>query len=103
MEEELEEQEDDIWIKTFSIKIAKYFSYDPSFNSVFSINDLLKIKDGAYVINLYNKKLKEPIEFYYLLTKMYLYTFLDSFGIECIPQEVLEKSKINQLLTIYLE
>ena len=63
MEEELEEQEDDIWIKTLvllhpltNIKIVKYFNYKPSFNGVFSRNILARIKDGAYVINLDEKK-----------------------------------------------
>ena len=29
--------------------------------------------------------------------------YFDSFGNGCIPQEVLNKSEINKLLTIYLE
>ena len=33
-------------------EIQKYYQNEPKFNGVFSRNDLSKIKDGAYVINL---------------------------------------------------
>ena len=32
--------------------IQKYYQNEPTFNGVYSRDDLLKIKDGAYVINL---------------------------------------------------
>ena len=32
--------------------IQKYYQNEPRFNGVYSRDDLLKIKDGAYVINL---------------------------------------------------
>ena len=32
--------------------IQKYYQTEPKLNGVYSRNDLLKIKDGAYVINL---------------------------------------------------
>ena len=35
-----------------SFAIQKYYQNEPKFNGVFSRNDLSKIKDGAYVINL---------------------------------------------------
>ena len=60
MEEELEEQEDDVWIKILvplnllsNINITKYFNYEPRLSGVFSRNNLSRIRDGAYVINLY--------------------------------------------------
>ena len=59
MEEELEELEEDIWIKLsvlFNplsiIEINKYFNYKPWFDGIFSRNNLLRIEDGAYVINV---------------------------------------------------
>ena len=38
--------------------------------ALFSRNDLRKIKDGAYVINLYEKIVKQHIRFHYLFVKM---------------------------------
>ena len=63
VEKELEEQEEDIWIKTFSsalsiknIEITNYLNCEPIFNGVFSRNSLPRIKERAYVINLNDKK-----------------------------------------------
>ena len=65
VEKELEEQEQDIWIKTFSsalsiknIENTNYLNYEPKFNGVFSRNSLPRIKERAYVINLDDKKSK---------------------------------------------
>ena len=65
MEEELEEEEEDIEIKLLvplhllsNIEITKYFNNDLRFNGVFSRNNLSRIKDGVYVINLDDKKIK---------------------------------------------
>ena len=41
-----------------NIEITNYFNYEPRFNDAFSRNDLLRTKDGAYVINLYDKNSK---------------------------------------------
>ena len=76
MEEELEDQEEDTFIKifnsapSFNIEITNYFNYEPRFNGVFSRNNLPRIKDRAYVINLNDKKVKVHIGFHYLLTEM---------------------------------
>ena len=34
-----------------NFEIQKYYQNEPKFNSVFSRNDLSKIKDGTYLIN----------------------------------------------------
>ena len=55
MEEELEEQEEDTWIKLLiqklspfsNIEITNYFNYAPRFIGVFSRNNLPRIDDGA--------------------------------------------------------
>ena len=81
MDGELEEQEEDIWIKNVlvalhrlsNIEITKYFNYEPRFYGVFSKSNLHRIKDGAYVINLDDKKVKKHIGFHYLLIKIRLY------------------------------
>ena len=35
-----------------NFEIQKYYQNEPKFNGVYSRNNLSKIKDGAYVINL---------------------------------------------------
>ena len=40
------------------MKIANYFKREPRFNGVSSRNNLPRIKDGAYVINLDDKNSK---------------------------------------------
>ena len=42
-----------------NIEITNYFKYESTFNGVFSRNNLSKIKDGAYVINIGDKNSKE--------------------------------------------
>ena len=83
MEEDLEEQEKDIYIKKKelvplhplnNIKITNNFNYETRFNGVFPRNNLRRINDEAYVINLDDKKVKEHITFHYLLTELQLYT-----------------------------
>ena len=56
------------------MEIKKYFNYELKFNGVYSRDDLHKIKDGMYVINLNNKQ-KQHIKFHYLLTQIKLCTF----------------------------
>ena len=67
MEEELEEQEEDIWIKMFSSTppFKQYqdykefpFNCESRFNTIFSKNNLSRIKHEAYVIKLDDKKSK---------------------------------------------
>ena len=78
------------------MKNAKYFNYEPRFNGVFSRNNLPRIKDGAYVINLVDKKVKEHIVS--LVIERSAVVFFDSFGIEYIPQKALSKIK-NKSIT----
>ena len=58
------------------MEITKCFNYKPRSNGVFSRNNLPKIKDGAYVINLNDKKVKEHTGFHYLLTEIEMYTLI---------------------------
>ena len=57
-----------------NIKITNNFNYETRFNGVFPRNNLRRINDEAYVINLDDKKVKEHITFHYLLTELQLYT-----------------------------
>ena len=49
------------------MKIANYFKHEPRFNGVSSRNNLPRIKDGAYVINLDDKNSKgaQWVSFYW--------------------------------------
>ena len=84
------------------IEITNSFSDEPRFNGVFSRNNLARIKDGAYVISLDDKNSKGTYWVSLFINKN-VAIYFDSFGIDYIPQEVLKKSKTNQLLTLYLE
>ena len=55
-----------------NIKITNNFNYETRFNGVFPRNNLRRINDEAYVINLDDKKVKEHITFHYLLTELQL-------------------------------
>ena len=51
------------WIKTVSplhplnkVEITNYFNYEPRFNGLFSKNNLPRIKDGAFAINIDDKR-----------------------------------------------
>ena len=39
-----------------NFEIQKYYQNEPKFNDVYSINNLFKTKDGANVLNRYEKE-----------------------------------------------
>ena len=86
-----------------NIKIINYFNYKTRFNSVISRNNLTRIKDRVYVLNLNDKNGNSVLSF----IDRNAFVYFDFSGIEHIPQELSkiknQKSKINQLLTIYLK
>ena len=109
MKQELEEQEEDIWIKGSScvpsfkhIEITNYFNYELRFNGVSSANNLPRIKDGVYVINLHDKK-SNRTHWVSLFIDRNLAVYFDSFIIEYISQEVLNKIRDKSITQIYLE
>ena len=73
-----------------STNINNYFNYESRCNGVFSRENLSRIKDGAYRINLDDKKSKET-HWVLLFIDGNTAVYFDSFGIEYIPQEVLSK------------
>ena len=88
MEDDLEEQKEDIWIKVLvslhplrNIQNSDYFNFEPTFNDVFSRNNLPRIKDEAYVINLDDKKSKGT-HLVSLFIDRNIAVYFDSFGIE---------------------
>ena len=76
-----------------NFEIQKYYQNEPRFNGVYSRDNLPKIKDGAYVINLdkYSDIGTHWIDLYALNIN---FTYFDSFGVEHIPK------KLKKLLVI---
>ena len=103
MEEELGEEEKDIWLRVFSFAPSfkqygdyfndtNYFNDEPRFDSVFSRNKLARIKDGAYVIN-FNDTISKGTLWVWLFIDRNTAVYFHYFGNEYIPQEVLTKVK----------
>ena len=70
-----------------NFEIQKYYQNEPRFNGVYSKDNLPKIKDGVYVINLdeYSNIWTPWIALYVLNNNV---TYFDSFGVEYIPKEI---------------
>ena len=71
-----------------NFEIQKYYQNEPRFNGVYSRDNLPKIKDGAYVINLDEYS---DIETHWiaLYVKNNGVTYFDSFRVEHIPKEII--------------
>ena len=67
-----------------NFEIQKYYKDKPKFNSDYSKNNLSKIKDGTYVINLDEY---ESIRTHWIALHVNdnNVTYFDSFGVEHIP------------------
>ena len=79
-----------------NFQIQKYYQNEPKFNGVYSKDNLPKIKDGAYVINLaeYSDIGTHWVALYVHNNNV---TYFDSFGVEHIPNEI--KTFINRSLS----
>ena len=73
-----------------NIEITNYFKYEPRFNSIFSRNNLPRIKDGAYVIHLDDKNSKGTYWVSVFIDRNKT-VYFHSFGIGYFPQEILDK------------
>ena len=69
-----------------NFEIQKYHQDEPQFNGVYSRNNLLKIKDVTYVINL-NKYKSVGTHWIASYVNAENVTYFDSFGVEHIPKE----------------
>ena len=82
-----------------NFEIQKYYQNEPKFNGVYSRNNLQKIKDGEYIINLYEY---ESIESHWIT----LYVndnnaaYLVSFGVEHVPKEIKKFMGNKHVVTI---
>ena len=70
-----------------NFEIQKFYQSEPKFNGVYSRNNLPKIKDGAYVINLDEYK-SIGTHWIALYVNAENVTYFDSFGVEHIPKEI---------------
>ena len=75
-----------------NFEIQKYYQNEPRFNGVYSRDNLPKIKDGAYVINL-DEYSDIGTHWVALYVNNNSVTYFDSFSIEHIPKEI--KTFIN--------
>ena len=75
-----------------NFEIQKYYQNEPRFNGVYSRDNLPKIKDGAYVINL-DEYSDIGTHWVALHVNNNDVTYFDSFGVKHIPKEI--KTFIN--------
>ena len=68
-----------------NFEIQKYYENDPKFNGPYSRNNLSKIKDEAYLINLDEYESTHWIALYIHDNNV---SYFDSFGVEQIPKEI---------------
>ena len=68
-----------------NFKIKKYYQNEPRFNGVYSRDNLPRIKDGTYVINL-DEYSDIGTHWVALWVNNNDVTYLDSFGVEHIPK-----------------
>ena len=80
-----------------NFEIQKQYENKPRFNGVYSRNNLPKIKDGAYVINL-DEYSDIGTHWVALYIHNIFVTYFDSFGVEHIPKEI--KAFINRSLSV---
>ena len=82
-----------------NFEIQKYHQNEPRFNGVYSRDNLPKIKDGAYVINLdeYSDNGTHLVALYINNDSV---TYFDSFNVEHILKEI--KTFIGRSLSIVL-
>ena len=76
-----------------NFEIQKYYKNEPRFNGVYSRDNLPKIKNGAYIINLdeYSNIGTHWVALYVQINNV---TYIDSFGVQHIPKEI--KTCINR-------
>ena len=70
-----------------NFEIQNFYQNESKFNGVYSRNNLPKIKDGAYVINLDEYK-SIGTNWIALYVNANNIVYFDSFGLEHIPKEI---------------
>ena len=72
-----------------NFEIQRYYQNKPRFNGVYARDNLPKIKDGAYVINL-DEYSDIGTHWVALWVSNNDVTYFDSFGVEHTPKEIKE-------------
>ena len=81
-----------------NFEIEKYYQNEPRFNGIYSRNNLpKKIKDGAYVINLYEYA-DVGTHWIALFCNRSEIVYFDSFGVERVPEEIKEFVRIKNII-----
>ena len=70
-----------------NFEIQKYYQNEPRFNGVYSRDNLQKIKDGAYIINL-DEYFDIGTHWVALCIQNKDVTYFDSFRVEHFPKEI---------------
>ena len=71
-----------------NFELQNNYKNERRFNGVFSRNNSKKIKDGAYVINLDEYADDVGTHWIALFSNRNEIVYLDSFGVEHIPEEI---------------
>ena len=81
-----------------NFEIQKYYQNEPKFNGVYSRNNLSKIKDGMFIINLdqYEWIGTHCIVLHVNDNNL---TYLDSFEVEYIPKEISKRIRNKNIIT----
>ena len=81
-----------------NFEIQKYYQNEPKFNGVYSRNNLSKIKNGAFIINLdeYESVGTHWITLYVNAENIKNF---DSFGVEHIPKEIRKFIRNKNIIT----
>ena len=86
-------------------EIQKYYKNEPRLNDVCSRDNLPRIKDGAYVINL-DEYSDIGTNWVALWVNYNNVTYFDSFGVEHIPKQIkafINNNNNNNIKKIFLE
>ena len=83
-----------------NFEIRKYYQNEPKFNGVYSRNNLPRVKDGAYIVNL-NKYKSIGTHWIALYVNGNNIIYFDSFVVKDIPKEI-KKVIVNKNITTYL-
>ena len=83
-----------------NLEIQKHYLTEPKFNGVYARNNLPKIKDGAYVLNLDDFKLTGT-HWVVLYVNGNNATYFDRFGLSHILKEVKEFMGNKNITNIY--
>ena len=81
-----------------NFEITEYFKDEKRFNGVFSRNNLPKLKNGGYVINLDHSK-NTGTYWVVIFVKEDEVIYFDRFGVEYIPKEIMERIKNKNIKT----